>query len=114
MTAIDVDVAPSGPPPVATRHDHQGLVVTTIERPAPDVIATCRSLYTALVLDHLGKHGCMTLKWTNDGDLFQIFEDSGTINVNSQASSGDTFVPAGTYTLDVNAIGSWTITITPA
>jgi hypothetical protein len=55
-----------------------------------------------------------TLKWTNNGDLFQIFEDSGTINVNSQASSGDTFVPAGTYTLDVNAVGAWTITITPA
>jgi 4-hydroxy-4-methyl-2-oxoglutarate aldolase len=60
MTTLDIDTAPSGPPPVATRHDHQGLIVTKIERPAPEVIAICRSLYTGLVLDHLGKHGCMT------------------------------------------------------
>ena len=59
MTTADLEAAPSGPPPVATRHDHQGVVVTTIERPPPDVIATFRSLYTGLVLDHLGKHGCM-------------------------------------------------------
>lgn len=52
--------APSGPPPVSTRHDHQGVIVTSIERPDPEVVASCRALYTALVLDHLGKHGCMT------------------------------------------------------
>ena len=50
----------SGPPPVATRHDHQRLIVTRIERPAPELVATCRSLYTGLVLDHLGKHGCVS------------------------------------------------------
>jgi 4-hydroxy-4-methyl-2-oxoglutarate aldolase len=49
----------SGPPPVATRHDHQGVVVTTVERPAPELVASYRALYTGLVLDHLGKHGCM-------------------------------------------------------
>jgi 4-hydroxy-4-methyl-2-oxoglutarate aldolase len=59
MTTADLETAPSGPPPVATRHDHQGVVVTRIERPPADVIATFRSLYTGLVLDHLGKHGCM-------------------------------------------------------
>lgn len=51
---------PSGPPPVATRHDHQGVIVTSIERPPPELVASYRNLYTALVLDHLGKHGCMT------------------------------------------------------
>lgn len=53
------DSKPSGPPPVATRHDYQGVVVTSIERPAPELVASYRALYTGLVLDHLGKHGCM-------------------------------------------------------
>jgi 4-hydroxy-4-methyl-2-oxoglutarate aldolase len=52
--------ASSGPPPVATRHDHQGVIVTSIERPASELVASYRALYTGLVLDHLGKHGCMT------------------------------------------------------
>lgn len=56
----DTASAPSGPPPVATRHDHQGVIVTSIERPAPDLVESCRALYTGLVLDHLGKHGGMT------------------------------------------------------
>ena len=34
MTTLDIETAPAGPPPVATRHDHQGLIVTSIERPA--------------------------------------------------------------------------------
>jgi 4-hydroxy-4-methyl-2-oxoglutarate aldolase len=49
----------SGPPPVSTRHDHQGVVVTSIERPPTELIARYRGLYTGVVLDHLGKHGCM-------------------------------------------------------
>jgi len=56
----DTASAPSGPPPVATRHDHQGVIVTSIERPAPELVESCRALYTGLVLDHLGKHGGMT------------------------------------------------------
>ena len=59
MTTTTLDTAMSGPPPVATRHDHQGVIVTSIERPGPEVVAACRSLYTGLVLDHLGKHGGM-------------------------------------------------------
>jgi len=55
-----------------------------------------------------------TLKWTNDGDLFQIFDEEGGITVNSQAHSGDTHVDSGTYhRVEVNAIGNWTIRITP-
>jgi hypothetical protein len=53
-----------------------------------------------------------TLSWTDDGGLFQILTDG--INVNSQGSSGSTFVPAGTYTIDVNAIGNWTINLAPS
>lgn len=60
MTTTEMSPAPSGPPPVATRHDQQGVIVTSIERPPPELVASCRSLYTGLVLDHLGKHGCMT------------------------------------------------------
>lgn len=52
--------AAAGPPPVATRHDHQGVIVTSIERPSQELVESCRALYTGLVLDHLGKHGCMT------------------------------------------------------
>lgn len=59
MTTTTLGTAVSGPPPVATRHDHQRVIVTSIERPGPELVAACRSLYTGLVLDHLGKHGCM-------------------------------------------------------
>jgi 4-hydroxy-4-methyl-2-oxoglutarate aldolase len=53
------DAVPAGPPPVATRHDHQGVIVT-IERPSRELVESCRGLYTGLALDHLGKHGGMT------------------------------------------------------
>jgi 4-hydroxy-4-methyl-2-oxoglutarate aldolase len=36
------------------------VIVTSVERPDSELIASCRALYTGLVLDHLGKHGCMT------------------------------------------------------
>lgn len=54
-----------------------------------------------------------TLRWTNDGAIFQIFSEELDVTVNSDAKSGSTFVPAGKYTLDVNAVGNWTIKITP-
>lgn len=55
-----------------------------------------------------------TLKWTNDGDLFQLFDADFKLSVNSQAHSGDTAVDPGTYNrVEVNAIGNWTIQITP-
>ena len=55
-----------------------------------------------------------TLSWTNDGDLFTIFDDDASLFVNSQGASGTTDAPQGTYTgVLVNAIGNWTITITP-
>ena len=59
-TTDTTTTAPTGPPPVATTHDHHGVIVTGIERPEPELVAGCRTLYTGLVLDHLGKHGCMT------------------------------------------------------
>jgi hypothetical protein len=53
-----------------------------------------------------------TLRWTNDGDIFQLFDDAFTWSgVNSQAHSGTTFIPAGSYTVIVNAIGNWTIRV---
>ncbi len=54
------------------------------------------------------------LRWTNDGDIFQIFDDDLDLFVNSTAHSGDTAVEPGTYrNVEVNALGNWTITITP-
>lgn len=60
MATTNFSRAPSGPPPVATRHDHQGVIVTSIERTDPGLVTSYRALYTGLVLDHLGKHGGMT------------------------------------------------------
>jgi hypothetical protein len=55
-----------------------------------------------------------TLEWTNDGALFQIFDASFGITVSSLAPSGSTSVSAGVYpNVLVNAVGSWTITISP-
>jgi hypothetical protein len=55
----------------------------------------------------------LTLRWTCDGGVFQIFVDGGLF-VNSQASSGTSAVAAGTYHhVVVNANGNWTITIKP-
>jgi hypothetical protein len=54
------------------------------------------------------------LRWTNDGDIFQMWDDSFGMSVNSQAGSGDTVLQAGTYeNVEVNAIGNWTIEIEP-
>lgn len=55
-----------------------------------------------------------TLRWTNDGDVFQVFSDDLAVSINSQAHSGSTYIPSGRYTLDINALGNWTIKITPA
>ena len=52
------------------------------------------------------------LGWRNDGEIFQVWDEGFTwLGVNSQAHRGNTFLPAGRYTLTVNAIGNWTITI---
>lgn len=59
MSITETTTAPSGPPPVATTHDHHGVIVTSIERPEAELVASCRALYTGLLLDHLGKQGCM-------------------------------------------------------
>lgn len=53
-----------------------------------------------------------TLQWAANGGVFQIFSSGGLGgNVNSQASRGWTYLPAGRYQMQVNAIGSWAITI---
>ena len=66
MTTTTLEPAISGPPPVATRHDHQGVIVTSIDRPDPKLVAACRSLYTGLVLDHLGNTGA----WRSPGAMW--------------------------------------------
>lgn len=55
-----------------------------------------------------------TLKWTNDGALFQLNDDGFDLSVSSEGESGDTKVSPGTYKeVTVNAIGNWTIEIIP-
>jgi hypothetical protein len=53
-----------------------------------------------------------TLSWTNDGGIMQIFANETEVLLNSTGHSGDTFLPAGTYSsMQVNAVGNWTISI---
>ena len=58
------------------------------------------------------------IRWQASGDIFQIyvFEENGTINgvaANQQgAGSGQAFQPkGGSYYLQMNAIGAWTVTV---
>jgi hypothetical protein len=57
------------------------------------------------------------LKWRAAGGYFAInndVNDSDTIDVMSQASSGETTVAAGTYhKVDVLAVGDWSFTLVP-
>jgi hypothetical protein len=54
-----------------------------------------------------------TLKWTNDGDIFQVFDIDNGVTINADSHSGETYLEPGTYKLDVNALGNWTIRIVP-
>jgi hypothetical protein len=55
-----------------------------------------------------------TLSWTCDGDLFILQDENYDIFVNSQGHSGTTVADAGTYKkVDINAIGNWTVKISP-
>jgi hypothetical protein len=55
-----------------------------------------------------------TLFWRAGGGIFQIFSaglsNDGTVN--SQAASGWTYMPPGSYRLQVNAIGAWQLRVT--
>lgn len=53
-----------------------------------------------------------TLRWQASGGIFQVFPAGLTGgSVNSQASSGATYLKPGRYKLTVNAIGSWVIRV---
>ncbi len=58
-----------------------------------------------------------TLEWTNSDDAtfrqMLIYDKAFGISVGSEAESGDTVVPAGTYEDVTVAGGNWTITIKP-
>lgn len=56
-----------------------------------------------------------TMRWIASGGVFQTFPAGTSVNgsVNSQAASGWTYLPKGRYTLQVNAIGNWTIQVVP-
>jgi hypothetical protein len=51
-----------------------------------------------------------TVRWTNDGALFQIL----AFGINSQGHSGTSALSSGSYpNVEVNALGNWTIQILP-
>ena len=55
-----------------------------------------------------------TLFWQAGGDIFQIFNSGGGSNdgsVNSQAHSGWTYIPPGTYALQVNTVAGWSFRV---
>lgn len=55
-----------------------------------------------------------TLKWTNDGDYFGVYDTPDQlagVPVNSQAHSGETTLDAGEHKLEINGVGNWTIKI---
>jgi hypothetical protein len=56
-----------------------------------------------------------TMRWTNTGDIFQIFNAGASNNgaVNSSGHRGTSYIPVGRYRLQVNAIGRWSIAIQP-
>jgi hypothetical protein len=56
--------------------------------------------------------GSAVLRWTNDGGVFQLFTSDG-VPVNSQAPHGSKEVSGSLRRLQVNALGNWTIRITP-
>ena len=48
-----------------------------------------------------------TLFWANNGGIFQVFASGLHGSVNSQGAKGWTYLPPGSYTMQVNAIGIW-------
>lgn len=55
-----------------------------------------------------------TMLWKNTGEVFQTFSKGiDGANVNSAARNGATYLAPGSYRLNINAIGTWTIRIVP-
>ena len=55
-----------------------------------------------------------TMLWKNTGEVFQTFSKGvDAANVNSAARNGATYLAPGSYRVNVNAIGTWTIRIVP-
>lgn len=56
------------------------------------------------------RRGGAILRWTNSGEVFSLFGSKGTV-VDSVASQGKAFLPAGVHRIDVVASGRWVIRI---
>ena len=54
-----------------------------------------------------------TMFWANSGAIFQTYTSGLDGSVNSQATKGWTYLPPGTYSIQVNAVGNWGIDVTP-
>lgn len=86
------------------------------EEPAADFETIERDGNGAQNLAPIEVPGDATLSWTNDEDpafrLFVLTDEAFEVNVTSEAESGETFVPAGTYRFDI-AGGDWEFSIEP-
>jgi heme-binding NEAT domain protein len=99
--------------------------VAPATRPAPTPAPTSKASTTAKPQTFTGNGtetigtvvvpaGGAIIKWTNNGAVFQIYDDTDVVEVNSQAHAGQSAINAGAYRgFEVNAIGSWTVDIVP-
>lgn len=87
------------------------------QSPATDFEPIERSGSGSKQLEPIEVPGDATLKWTNDEDpafrMFALMDEAFEVSVSSEAESGETFVPEGTYRFDVMG-GDWSFTIEPA
>jgi hypothetical protein len=111
-----VTVTKHGPPPPAK------TVTTTLTTTATPASSSGSSSAGGLSWsgnggEHIGTINVpqdSEIQWTNDGSIFQVFDNENGPEVNSQASSGQSAISAGTYHgFEVNAVGNWTIKIVP-
>ena len=94
-----------------------GQTQTVTVRAASSVPAPSHS-FSGRGMKNLGTvsvEGDSTLKWTHDGSMFQLSDESMTIDISSEGPLGEVAVPAGAYRyLTVLADGNWTVEIIPA
>jgi hypothetical protein len=59
------------------------------------------------------RRGGATLRWRNDGEVFSLFSEQGTL-VDSVSRQGETSLRPGRHAIDVIASGAWLVTVSNA
>lgn len=102
----------SSRPSATTTPDRPAAVTTTgpgEQRRTRDAIRFSKSGDTTLPPISVPPGGTI-LRWTNEGEVFSLFDETGTI-VDSTEPRGKAFLPAGVHTIDVIASGGWALEI---